>query len=414
VGEILRVERHAKEVRRVNSFTYMEDRNFSKGRKYLGASDAFTISGQNPYQTPMQLWEIMTGRASGFKGSKRTRAGNLKEASILSTNMMLYGGVPAQVANEFLVSRIWGDNRYGDYHSWTEAKFSDGIIAHTDLLDLTDEESPMLWQAKNTGEFAAAARKRDANKGYDKEDLTANGIPLSVYFQQQIEMTCYQVRQCKVAVEIGGWDYITYGPIDYNKKVAENLIALYERMLWHIAKDEPPTPKTWEDVVKLFPEFTPDTKTVLNPDEEVEARQMLDEHSKLSQRIKELEGRKDNIKNALGLLIGGSNYLQTITGDSIASASVIKGRDNVSVSALKKFEKLYAEVEAAGLIKKSEDYRQLYIKSAPAGNIDRFTLLTTDDGDKWKRGRKKYTAAEKKESSALLKSLKIEHKWEKV
>lgn len=398
----------------MNEWGYMEKHSIEPGRKYLGASDASTLAGINPYQTPADLWRIFTGREKGFSGNYLTKWGNIQEVNILaeyieqSTNNRT-------IKNEYIISRMYGDNQAHDYHSWTEAIFPDNprILAHADLIDLTGDE-PINIQAKNTGEFAALTRKRDPNKGYDREDHSSNGIPLSVYFQEQVEMMCYGIPVSKVAVLIGGNSWHLYGPVQYSKKTAEKLLALYTRFLWHVDNDKEPTPKTWPDIVKMYPDFKKNTKAVVSDDSEIECREMIEEHGKIGRKIKELEARKDDIKNALGLYIGGNNYLETPDGYGLASAAEISGRESISVSALKKFPELYKTVDDAGLIAVGDSYRNLYIKGTSAGDVTTYTLLTTDDGEKWKRSRKKYTSTEKKEAEKLLKSLKMQCKWEKV
>ena len=398
----------------MNEWRYMKDREFKEGRKYLGASDAPTLAGINPYQTPADLWRIFTGREKGFSGNELTKWGHIQEINILAEYIERTTG-NRELRNDFITSRVWGDNTIGKLHSWTEAVFPGNprIMAHGDLLDLSGE-IPLIIQAKNTGEFAAATRKKDPNKGYDKEDHSSNGIPLGVYFQEQIELMCYGVPSAVVAVLIGGNNWNLYSPVAYSKSTAEKLLALYTRFLWHVDKDTEPTPQTWPDVVKMYPDFKKNTKAVVSDDAEIECRQMLEEHGKIGLKIKDLEHRKDDIKNALGLYIGGNNYLETPDGYSLASASEIPGKRTVSVSALEKFPELYKTVKEKGLVKFGDSYRNLYIKGTSAGNIVTYTLLTTDDGEKWKRSRKKYTSDEKKEASALLKSLKIDYKWSKV
>ena len=397
----------------MNQFTYMKDREFSKGRKYIGASDMPTLTKINPYETPMELWEKLTGRAEQQPSSGYAYWGNMQEPIILGEYIRKITG-DMKTRNDFITSRMWGETQFLDFHSWTEAKSPDGkYCAHADLLDMSGD-IPIIIQAKNSGEFAAAQRKRDPNKGYDKEDMSSNGIPLSVFFQEQWEMYMYGIPKAWVVVLIGGNNWKLYGPIEYDKKTVEKLLALSERMMWHVAKDTAPTPETWGDVIKLYPNFKKNTKAVVSDDAEIECREMLEEHTKIGRKIKELEHRKDDIKNALGLYIGGNNYLETPDGYGLASASEISGRFSISVTALKKFPELFKQVEGNGLISLSDGYRQLYIKGTPAGNITTYTLLTTDDGEKWKKSRKKYTADEKKEAAALLKSLKISARWEKV
>lgn len=398
----------------MNTFTYMEDRNFSKGRDYLGASDMQTIAGINPYQTPLELWEILTGRAEAFQGNKRSDWGHRQEPLILGEYVRkIYAS--AEARNDFITSRMWGETQFKELHSWTEARPEgyDRLCAHGDLLDLSGEV-PILIQAKNTGAYAAAQRKRDANKGYDLDDRSANGIPLSVYFQEQWELFCYGIEQAYVAVLIDGWDWQLFGPVEYNKKTVETLLSLSLRMLWHIDKDEPPTPQTWSDVVKLNPEFKPKTKAVVSDEAEIECRQMLEEHAGLKIKIKEAERRKDDITNALGLFIGGNQYLETPDGHSLASAAEIQGQERVSIKTLREHPEIMKLIEKEDLITRDDTRRQLYVKGVTLGVIENYTLLTTDDGEKWKKSRKKYSAAEKKGASDLLKSLKIDCKWEKV
>ena len=398
----------------MNAWGYMTDRNFSKGRKYIGASDMPTLAGLVPQRTPRQMWEELTGRAEGFSGNKRTYWGNRQEPLILGEYIRKVTG-DAGSRNHFITSRMWGENQYEKFHSWTEsfANENSRFCSHADLLDLSSE-TPVIIQAKNTGEFAAAQRKRDPNKGYDREDLSGNGVPLSVFLQEQWELYCYGIQHADVAVLIDGWDWKLYGTIEYHKKTVEKLVALAERMLWHVDNDVMPTPQNWDDVVAMFPNFQPNTKAVVSDEAELECRQMLEEHAKLVKKEKEIEKRKDDIKNALGLYIGENNYLETPEGNSLCSASQISGKKSVSVSELKKFPEIFKTVEESGLIKTGDSYRQLYIKGVAAGTVDKYTLQTTDDGKKWKNSRKKYTSAEKKEAAALLKSLKIDCKWVKV
>lgn len=397
----------------MNPFTYMEDRTFSKGRDYLGASDQATLAGINPYKTPLELWEELTGRSGSFAGNKRSEWGHNQEPLILGEYVRKVYGL-AESRNDFITSRMWGETKFLDLHSWTEATPGNPRLkAHADLLDLSGE-TPVLIQAKNTGAYAAAQRKRDANKGYDPNDFSDNGIPLSVYFQEQWELYCYGIETAYVAVLIDGWDWQLYGPVVYSKKIVENLLALSERMLWHVDKDEPPTPQTWSDVIKLNPEFKPKTKAVVSDEAEIECRTMLEEHAGLTRKIKEAERRKDDITNALGLYIGPNQYLETPDGHSLASASEIKGQERVSLKTLREHPEIMTLIEKEGLVTQDDTRRQLYVKGTTIGVIDTYTLLTTDDGEKWKRSRKKYTAPEKKDASALLKSLKIDCKWEKA
>jgi len=371
----------------LNKFTYMTDRNFSNGRDYIGASDMATLAGVNPYQTPLEFWEEKTGRKEGFKGNTRTDAGHEEEPSILGhwikedyinkniksdtheTTKEIITKEAKRKAGDFIVSRLWDQNVHENYHSFSEFRptHNNRFVAHPDLLDLSNPDEPILIQAKNTGRFAADQRKKNPFKGYSKDDLSQNGVNIAVYLQEQWELYCSGIKKAYVSVKIEGWDKKIYGPIHYNKKDVEKLVVLAEKMLWHIDNDIPPEPIGWPDIQSLYPEIEKNTKTVLSPEEEIEAKTMIKQHSKYKEDIRDLKSKCLDIEMALAMLAGEPklkimrNYLTTSTGEKIATFGERAGCKFISLKKLEEYPELLAKCEEIGAITESGSSRNIRI-----------------------------------------------------
>lgn len=420
----------------MNNFTYMSDRDFSNGRKYVGASDQATLAGINEYKSPYDLYAEWKGLAPAFKGNKRTEAGHRHEPPILAEYIKrsilgdIDGIKPAEgkeyedassIARDFIVSRLWGEQQFGNYHSFTEAKApeNDRHVAHADLLDLTGE-IPIIVQAKNTGQMAADARRRNPFKGYARDDTSQNGIPIGVYLQEQWEMYCYGIPKAYVAVQIDGWDMRIYGPVEYRKKDVEKQIVLADRFLWHIDNDTPPTPQNWPDVTSMFPEFEPNTKSVVSDQDELDVRTMIAQLNKVTEKQRVLARRKLDLNIGIALHAcepkTGSmrNYLAASDGTKLASFSERIGQRRISLSRMEKeFPDLARQCEEAGLISQDPTTRQMRVAGAMVGSVDLFAAITYTDDGKLKKSRKKYTGAEKDEISSFAKSAGIKLEWER-
>jgi|GEM_PF-5700671 len=304
----------------MNDFTYLKDINFEKGRRYIGASDIPTLALLNVKydQTPLTLWEQKTGRAEPFQGNERTKAGKELEPLVLKWGLekMDYENL-----NSLLLSRYENKNKINTFHSFTEARHPDRpyLVAHADLIETAD---PFVMEAKTTGYFGGK-RRDNVNIGYDKDDLSGNGIPTRVYLQIQTQMLCYDIPVCYVSVMIDTGQHRLYGPISAHKKTQEKILALAERFQWHIEKDQPPEPKIWKDVIKLHPVIKKDSQSVLGGSELEKAIEMKERAKKLRAKQKDIKKELDDIKNAMGLLIGPNQYLMSADGQKIASVSQI-------------------------------------------------------------------------------------------
>lgn len=421
----------------MNNFTYMKDKDFSSGRDYIGASDMTTITGINEYQSPYELWETRTGRKKGFSGNFLSAEGHFKEAGILGKKLAYdsliknigpdftpqewLSAITSERVNNFITSRLWNEVQFENLHSWTEARAPENKrhVAHADLLNLSEKSIP-ITQAKNTGVYAANTRKRNPYKGYAKDDLSQNGIPLGVFFQEQWEMYCYGVPRAEVAVDIGGNEWKLYGPIDYNKKTVEKLVILADAMLECIDTDTPPDPQTWPDVLSMFPDLETHTKSTISGQDELDARKMVSQHAKYTNGIKLLKKKQLDITMALAGLASEPdlgvmhNYLTASDGSTIASFSDRQGQRRISVTKLEKEEPdLFDDLDSMGFVTQDATSRSIRIAGAHAGSVDMYTLITFDDESKPKRSRKKYTGTEKKDYSDFCRAIKLRIDWER-
>lgn len=302
----------------MNNFTYLKNKDFSTGRNYLGASDVPTIALLNlKYgQTPLTLWETLTGRREQWKGNSRTAMGHELEHVALKKALEKLEYSKDEI-NAFLISRIKNKNKSGSLVSWTEFKHPDlpFLVVHPDLIDIDKEFN---IEAKSHG-FFGGQRKDDLNVGYDKDDMSANGIPSSTYLQVQTQSLCTGFDDNYVSSLIDNIPYL-YGSIKPHIKTQEKIMAIVEKFWWHVEKDTPPKPETWKDVVSLNPNLDKESKTVIAGDTLDEVLQMKASKKEIDKKIKKLEADKKDIKNAIGLLLGENAILESPEGEGLAKS----------------------------------------------------------------------------------------------
>lgn len=336
----------------MNAITRLNDKDFSKGRRYIGASDVPTLALMTlKYnQTPLSLWEVKTGRADPFRGNERTRAGKELEPIVLKWGIDKMFDTKDVDSRELMLKFVKGRD-YLTFRALTESRHDRGyIVAHADLVDV---DRPFIMEAKTAG-FFGAHRKEDINYGYDMDDLSANGIPSSVYLQVQTQLLCYDIREAYVSAMMDTGVHRLYGPITAHKKTQEKILAICERFWWHVEKDTPPKPEIWTDVVKLNPILDAESKTVVGGEDETKVKEMKARAVALRKRSKEIESELDDIKNAVGLIIGGNKYLESSSGESMATAfDVVK--NNVSEKKLKEAHpKWHKKLQKEGIITESK------------------------------------------------------------
>ena len=292
-------------------------------RRGIGASDIPILAGLTlKYgQTPYGLWLVKTGRKAPWSGNEQTEWGKRLEGLILRKYIASPERFGEEKADEFYRSYI-RQHSNGSLKILTEFwhpqyRFA---LAHPDLL--IENETPRIVQAKSHS-FFSAQRRDDLDYGYDSEDYSQNGIPSSVFLQEQWELFCAGLSVADVAVLSNTNTYSEYGPVIADPRTQEKCLALAERFMWHVENDQEPKPETWADVQTMFP-HPEQTTAMVSGDTELEARRMKERKEKLDKSKKRIEAELDDLKNAIGLLIGENSVLASAEGDVLAKSWEVK------------------------------------------------------------------------------------------
>ena len=341
----------------MNPYTKIRDFHGTRA-KGVGSSDIPTLALLNLRydQTPYQLWRVKTGRDSPWVGNEATWWGRQHE------NTVLYRWVrdhyEGDEADRFLASKFRGRS-IGELKVLTECRHPQWhfALAHADLLidaDAKTDIGPSIVEAKSHS-FFAARRGEDPDFGYNSEDLSQNGLPASVFLQVQWQELVYDIPRAEVAVLINTNDYRCYQPVIADPRTQEKCLALAERFMWHVDHDQEPKPETWADIQAMFP-HPEQTTAMVSGDTELEARRMKERKGKLDKSKKRIETELDDLKNAIGLLIGENSVLASAEGDVLAKSWEVK---RWFMGDLKKLEQtepdLFKRLHDDGYITRSEN-----------------------------------------------------------
>ena len=357
----------------MNNYTFMHSGKTVRSLEgyYIGASEVPIILGLTK-TTALDLWMQKTGRAKGFAGNERTEFGHLHEPTILYKRIKQEAG-PA-VAYKFLVdyTRNMFDRGPGwkpktEYHPFTECRHSDfpWMIAHADCVkqkkeiegyDKILEKQSKIIEAKSGGRFANL--RREEMDGYDPGDPTQSGLPMKVYTQVQWQQAVYDIQDAEVCALIDTNNFYTFN-VPGNKQIQAKLIEIGSRFMRCLMKDIPPTPRTFGDIAKLFPEINNNRFTIMG-EKALIAWDIKDRLKKARTKKKKIQLQIDDYVNSLGLFIGENKELADEFGDKICSQSKYSQGTLIGPEAIRKeCPKAYELLVKAGLIKKYE-VRRIY------------------------------------------------------
>jgi hypothetical protein len=318
----------------LNSYSRLKDIQESHRGAVVGASEIATLALYNLRhgQTPATLWEVHTGRVAPVEQNEAMWWGHAHEPTILYRYVKDH--FDEEQARAFL-SGYWRRRSHGPFKVLTEFRRRIGhgtAIAHPDLLIeapllqriIGRSMEPRLVQAKSHG-YHTAKRKDDPDFGYDPDDMSQNGLPASVYLQEEWEMLCADLPEADVVALIDTNDFRLYGPVYRDAKTQEQALALAERFCWHVERDVAPDPEAWVDIVHRHPtaqnlsSIYPLEAAVELRGEKVTLADLLASHGKAKGDERRALRRQEDIKVALGILLGGNQALTTPEGQIIAA-----------------------------------------------------------------------------------------------
>jgi predicted phage-related endonuclease len=324
-------------------YSYKKMKDLHKSRTTgVGASDIPTLALMRVKwgQTPYQLWKVKTGREKPFSGNRFTWWGNQLEGLILREFISKYrdNETAFKFYTEYLRNRSYKEFKVKTEFRHPEYRFA---LSHPDLLVESDEET--IQEAKSHSFFAARREDDNPDLGYSTDDFGQDGIPIDEFLQVQWQLFTSGIQTGGLSVLINTNDYREYGPIFSDPRTQEKCLALAERFWWHVEHDEPPKPETWADVQDIFPS-PKETTAMVSGEDELVARKMVAQWHKTGKAIKRLSAKRDDIKNALGLMIGENKVLSTPEGVKLASSWTQKNPASIDI---KRVEAEFPEVYAA-------------------------------------------------------------------
>lgn len=303
-------------------------------------------------RTPLSMWEEHTGRIAPSTDNEVMWWGRTHESAVLFRYVRDH--FDEDTARGFYAAKI-RERSNGPFKVQTEFRRGCGV-AHPDLLieaglleRITGRALPSrIVQAKSHG-FHAARRGDDPDFGYDPEDMSQNGIPAAIFLQEQWELYCADLPEADVAALINTNDYREYGPVRADPKVQEQCLALAMRFSWHVERDIAPRPETWEDVCRLWPKS--EETTAIYPletpireregQEPVTLADMLASCEKAKGDEARAKRRQEDIKNAVGVLLGENSVLTDPEGNVLAKSRQ-GSRETVKLAELRKADPLLA------------------------------------------------------------------------
>jgi predicted phage-related endonuclease len=313
--------------------------------------------------TPYTLWREKTGKTKPWGGNEKTDWGTKLEPLILARYIEGIHGKEEYEdfleilikfkASEILIPYVLKGETVGPTQACEFLKYEKYMVrtaatnddypflsAHADLWI---PEWNRIQEAKSSS-FFGSLRHNDPDGGYSRDNLTSNGVPLSVYIQVQHQMLCYGAKTAGVSALLDTSTYLEYGPWKNDEKLQAKIIEIADRFQWHVVNDKPPEPTTWEDYEDLFPNVTP-TACVFPLEypinEDLTIQDMLETYINIDSEIKKKESKLKDLKKAIGILMGENQTLQTPDGEILAT--MVKAEKS-TVKGVKELEKTCPEI----------------------------------------------------------------------
>ena len=240
----------------------------------IGSSDAATAVGLNPYQSPLELWMIKTGRDQG-----------LPKPDPEDTSSPLYWGHVLEPVVAEHYARKTGN----------KVRRLNAVLQHPDPdkawmlanLDYTvvGNDAVQILECKTAGEFGAR--------------LWRDGVPEYIQCQVQHQLAVTGKRAADVCVLLCGQDLQVFR-IDRDEEVIEGLIAL-ERAFWHhVETDTPPDADGSDSAGRALQALYPrDAGTVLDLSEDAAQCGDFDELLDIRERLSRLQTRESALKQRI-------------------------------------------------------------------------------------------------------------------
>ena len=253
----------------------------------IGSSDAATAVGLNPYQSPLELWMIKTGRDSAFQ----------KEENSIGYAPMHWGtqlepliAKQYQIHTGHRVRRVNAVLQHPE-HPWMLANIDREVVgtAEVDILE-----------CKTAGEFGARHWR--------------DGVPEYVQIQVQHQLAVTGKHAADVAVLICGQD-LQIHRIYRDEAVIARLIEL-EAKFWHyVQTDTPPPADGSESAAKALQALYPhDNSEELDWSQDSSKSALFGDLIAIRQQADQLKKREEQLKQQIQEQMGDASKALFETG----------------------------------------------------------------------------------------------------
>lgn len=267
-------------------------------KKGIGSSDAGTIMGASPFQTPYGLYLLKTGRAEPVKESDAMFNGHLLEPAVAE----------------------WFSGKTGSIVDLTSEGDWMAVDTERDYLRVSPDR--LYWPegtpaAEQTLGNARVLEIKSTSKIVDKDD-----IPDYWYCQIQYQMGILGAKSGTLCWITGAptlhFDYVE---VDFNKAFFEALIERIDRF-WNenIGKDIAPADSNAADTLRRYPQ----SRKGLTADADKSTFGLWKALKECRAELRELEDRESNLTDALKMATGGAevlSYTDTDTGEVMTLAT---------------------------------------------------------------------------------------------
>lgn len=281
--------KHSQAVRLVSTQAMPREEWLRVRNQGIGASDAAAAVGLNPYQSPLELWMVKTGRMAATpmpeagEGRSPMHWGTVLEP-LVAKHYSEATGRKVRRVNAVL------QHQDPDKH-W--------MLANLDYAVAKDEEVQIL-ECKTAGEFGAK--------------LWKEGVPDYVQCQVQHQLAVTGDQAADVAVLICGQEFRIFR-VERDEGLIAQLIEL-ERQFWHwVETDTPPPADGSESALRALQALFPkDDGEILDLADDDELSGTLSQLEAVRQQLKALQAEESRHKQTLQQALGDASGAELATG----------------------------------------------------------------------------------------------------
>lgn len=201
---------------------------FEERKKLIGGTALSAVLGINPYVTPFQIWNLMVNDVEPSHtefAEKKMKAGKKLEKVIL----------------EYFTEEFKPDDLiyFSKYDVSFKSKIYEFIAGTPDAICLRDNKSYII-EIKNLG--------------YNTAKEFKDSVPVHYLCQANLYAYLFNTDYYLYAILVDGYDFQIIGPFERDNDFVNTMIQSAQDF-WHnhVLKKEPPPPKSFEEVRKIYP-----------------------------------------------------------------------------------------------------------------------------------------------------------------